>query len=99
MMTKLRNLAYASKQEIGDDLNRVWANCLVYNSRPSHPLRKHAFFMREETKKLAPLIPDITVRDRAEIEAEERRLSVRFSDVGDSDDEPMFMEWERHKGK
>ena len=56
-------------------------------------MRKHALFMRKETEKLVPLIPDIVIRDRAEIEAEERRLQHGGLDLDgdeDSDDEPII---------
>ncbi len=71
---KLKTLVYTSKQQFVDDLNLIWSNCLKYNFNPDHFLRKKALFMRKETEKLVPLIPNIVVRDRAEIEAEERRM-------------------------
>lgn len=74
MTKKLRQLSYKSKQEFVDDLNVIWANCLKYNADPTHYMRKHALAMRRETDKLVPLIPDTVIRDRAEVEAEERRM-------------------------
>ena len=74
MTKKLRSLSYKSKRDFVDDLSIIWANCLKYNADPNHYLRKHALSMRRETDKLVPLIPDIVVRDRAEVEAEERRM-------------------------
>lgn len=71
---KLRTLQYKSKKEFVDDLNLIWDNCLLYNADPKHFLRRHAIAMRTKTQSLVPLIPDITVRDRAEVEAEEARL-------------------------
>ena len=73
MMKKLKQLQYKSKKEFVDDLMLIWSNCLKYNADPSHFLRKKALHMKKETEKLVPLIPDITIRDRAEVEAEERR--------------------------
>ncbi|KAH0538040.1 hypothetical protein FGG08_005352 [Glutinoglossum americanum] len=95
MTKKLKQHAYKSKQEFVDDLNLIWANCLRYNAEPSHFLRKHALAMRKETEKLVPLIPDIVIRSRAEIEAEERRLQAGDAegeiDGGEeSDDEPIM---------
>lgn len=91
MTKKLKALQYRSKQEFVDDLNLIWSNCLKYNTNPDHFLRKHALYMRKETEKLVPLIPDITIRDRAEIEAEERRLQLADLDGGEeSDDEPIM---------
>ncbi len=89
MIKKLKTLQYKSKKEFVDDLNLIWANCLRYNADPAHFLRKKALYMRKETEKLVPLIPDIVVRDRAEVEAEERRLhsgDVDMDGVEDSDD-------------
>ncbi|KAH7138022.1 transcriptional activator spt7 [Dendryphion nanum] len=93
MMKKLKQLHYKSKKEFVDDLMLIWANCLKYNAEPSHFLRKKALYMRKETEKLVPLIPDITIRDRAEVEAEERRMrnGDAFADgAEDSDDEPIM---------
>ena len=49
--------------------------------------------MRKETDKLVPLIPNITIRDRADVEAEERRLQngdINMDGDEDSDDEPII---------
>lgn len=73
MIKKLKGLQYKSKKEFVADLNYIWSNCLSYNAEPSHPIRKKALYMRKETDKLVPLIPDVIVRDRAEVEAEEER--------------------------
>ena len=86
MMKKLKQYQYRCKQEFVDDLMLIWANCLKYNSEPSHILRKKALYMRKETEKLCPLIPNITIRDRAEVEAEERRLRVSEMDAEGADE-------------
>ena len=91
MIKKLKQLGYKSKKEFVDDLNLIWANCLKYNQDPQHPLRKKALYMRKETDKLTPLIPDIIVRDRAEVEAEERRLHAMDADDSDDDDDAPIM--------
>lgn len=91
MTKKLKGLQYRSKQDFVDDLNLIWANCLKYNTNPEHFLRKHALYMRKETEKLVPLIPEIVIRDRAEVEAEERRLQMAELDgAEESDDEPIM---------
>ena len=93
MTKKLKTLAYRSKREFVDDLSLIWHNCLKYNANPEHFLRKKATFMRRETDKLVPLIPNITIRDRADVEAEERRLQngdVNMDGDEDSDDEPII---------
>ncbi|KAL9069013.1 MAG: hypothetical protein Q9157_006316 [Trypethelium eluteriae] len=94
MIKKLKSLSYKSKKEFVDDLNLIWANCLKYNADPNHYLRKKAVHMRKETEKLTPLIPDIVIRDRAEVEAEERRLQHGEADLDgaeDSEDEEPIM--------
>lgn len=91
MTKKLKNMVYKSKVEFVDDLNLIWANCLKYNTNPDHPLRKHALYMRKVSAELEPMIPDVVVRDRAEVEAEERRLQMAELDGGEeSDDEPIM---------
>ena len=93
MTKKLKAVQYKSKQEFVDDLNLIWANCLKYNANPDHFLRRHALFMRKETEKLVPLIPVIVIRDRAVVEAEERRLhngDAEVDGLDESDDEPII---------
>lgn len=90
MIKKLKQLAYKSKKEFVDDLNLIWSNCLKYNQDPNHPLRKKALYMRKETDNLTRLIPEIVVRDRAEVEAEERRLQSVDADDSDDDDAPIM---------
>ncbi|RMZ75754.1 hypothetical protein DV737_g5140, partial [Chaetothyriales sp. CBS 132003] len=94
MTKKLKSLSYKSKKEFVDDLYQIWKNCLKFNSSPDHLFRKHALFMQKETDKLAPLIPEIVVRDRAEVEAEERRQQIANGELDDgaeeSDDEPIM---------
>jgi len=101
---KLKLLQYKSKAEFVTDLALIWENCLRYNSESSHFLRKNAKRFQKEVDRLAPLIPDVTVRDRAEVEAEERaeERRLRSQENGgpdgeggdgegeDSDDEPII---------
>jgi transcriptional activator SPT7 len=94
MMKKLKQLQYKSKKDFVDDLMLIWSNCLKYNADPNHFLRKKALHMKKETEKLVPLIPDITIRDRAEVEAEERRMrngDVDADGADDSEDEEPIM--------
>lgn len=71
VMKKLKSLSYNSKQEFVDDLLLIWNNCLTYNADPKHYLRAHAIAMQKRTQKLIPTIPDITIRNRSEVEKEE----------------------------
>ncbi|KAK1087942.1 Transcriptional activator spt7 [Friedmanniomyces endolithicus] len=90
MLKKLKQLAYKSKKDFVDDLNLIWANCLKYNSTPDHPFRKKALYMRKETDKLIPLIPEITVKDRAEAEADERQQQALDAEESDDDDDALL---------
>ena len=93
MTKKLKNVQYKSKHEFVTDLTLIWSNCLNYNANPEHFLRRHALFMRKETEKLVPLIPAITIRDRAEVEADERRqhqAEAELDGAEESDDEPII---------
>jgi transcriptional activator SPT7 len=92
MTKKLKQLQYKSKTEFVADLDLIWSNCLKYNGDMSHPLRRNANSMRKEAEKLVPLIPDLTIRSRAEVEAEERRKQNGLEDDGadESDDEPIM---------
>jgi transcriptional activator SPT7 len=93
MMKKLKGLQYKSKKEFVEDLHLIWNNCLRYNTDPQHFLRKKALIMQKQTDKLVVLIPDLVVRDRAEVEAEERRNASLDADLDgeDSDDEEPIM--------
>lgn len=71
VMKKLKSLSYNSKQEFADDLMLIWNNCLTYNADPKHYLRAHAIAMQKRTQKLIPTIPDITIKNRSEMEKEE----------------------------
>ncbi|OWT42957.1 transcriptional activator spt7 [Pochonia chlamydosporia 170] len=92
MTKKLKSLTYKSKTDFVTDLNLIWDNCLKYNQDMNHPLRRMANGMRKEAEKLIPLIPDLAIRSRAEVEAEERRKQNGGEDDGgdDSDDEPIM---------
>lgn len=92
MTKKLKSLSYKSKADFVTDLNLIWDNCLRYNQDMNHPLRRMANGMRKEAEKLIPLIPDLVIRPRAEVEAEERRKQNGGDDAADddSDDEPIM---------
>lgn len=87
VMKKLKSFQYKSKTEFVEDLMLIWNNCLKYNADPNHFLRVHANAMRAKTLQMIPLIPDITVRDRAEVEAEEARLVKEEAESEDEDND------------
>lgn len=68
VMKKLKALAYLSKNAFVDDLMLIWNNCLLYNADPKHFLRAHAIAMQKRTQKLVSQIPDIVIRNRADLE-------------------------------
>ncbi|KJZ76793.1 hypothetical protein HIM_03670 [Hirsutella minnesotensis 3608] len=92
MTKKLKSLTYKSKTDFVTDLNLIWDNCLKYNQDMNHPLRRMANGMRKEAEMLIALIPDLAIRSRAEVEAEERRKQNGGDDDNgeDSDDEPIM---------
>ncbi|KAH8661457.1 hypothetical protein BGZ60DRAFT_381265 [Tricladium varicosporioides] len=100
MTKKLKTLTYKSKAEFVADLDLIWSNCLKYNADIAHPLRRNANSMRKEAEKLVPLIPDLVIRPRAEVEAEERRKQNGGEDDAgeDSDDEPIMSSRGRKAG-
>ena len=100
MTKKLKTLVYKSKAEFVHDLDLIWNNCLKYNDVLTHPLRRNANAMRKEAEKLVPLIPDLVIRPRAEVEAEERRKQNGGEDdaADDSDDEPIMSSRGRKTG-
>ncbi|KAF7541964.1 hypothetical protein G7Z17_g11856 [Cylindrodendrum hubeiense] len=100
MTKKLKSLTYKSKTDFVVDLNLIWDNCLKYNQDMNHPLRRMANGMRREAEKLIPLIPDLAIRPRAEVEAEERRKQNGGEDDAgeDSDDEPIMSSRGRKAG-
>lgn len=77
VLKKLKTLQYQNKSEFVDDLMLIWQNCLTYNSDPKHFLRVDALAMRKKTLLLIPLIPDIVIRDRAEVEKEAAELELK----------------------
>lgn len=98
MTKKLKQFQYKSKNEFVTDLNLIWDNCLRYNQSLNNHLPRLANGMRREADKLVPLIPDIVVRPRAEVEAEERRKQNGGEDGDDSDDEPIITSRGRNTG-
>ncbi|KAI5961917.1 SPT7 [Candida pseudojiufengensis] len=77
VLKKLKNLSYNSKQEFVDDLMLIWSNCLTYNADPKHFIRAHAIAMQKKSLKLIPLIPEITIKNRSEIEKEEEDNEIK----------------------
>lgn len=70
VLKKLKTFQYTSKQEFVDDIMLIWKNCLTYNSDPAHFLRAHAIAMQKKSLQLLPMIPNITIRNRADVEKE-----------------------------
>ncbi|CDS01567.1 hypothetical protein [Sporisorium scitamineum] len=58
MQKKVKSGQYKSKKQFAHDLNLIWDNCLVYNSDPTHPLRRNVQFMRKKADHLLEFISD-----------------------------------------
>ena len=99
MQKKLKAFQYKSKKEFVDDLYLMWTNCLKYNSDPNHPLRRKALIMQKHTDRLVVLIPDIVVRDRAEVEAEERRVQHLNDELDGGEDSEDDMPIKASRGR
>ncbi|KAK9446970.1 uncharacterized protein V1518DRAFT_422592 [Limtongia smithiae] len=89
VMKKLKAYQYRSKQEFVYDIMLIWNNCFEFNTDPNHYLRKHAAAMKKKTLALIPLMPDITIRTKAEAQADEahrkRDMSVDVVDLDHED--------------
>ena len=85
LMKNLKNIQYKSKAEFTHDVMLIWDNCLTYNADPAHPLRKHAYAMRRKSEQLLAMVPDVTIRDRSDVEAEE--FGLEHGDQEDYEDE------------
>ena len=70
VLKKLKTFQYRSKQEFVDDILLIWKNCLTYNSDPSHFLRAHALAMQKKSLQMIPMIPNITIKKRSDVERE-----------------------------
>ncbi|KAK5782296.1 hypothetical protein RI543_000228 [Arxiozyma heterogenica] len=89
VLKKLKTFQYDSKQDFVDDIMLIWKNCLTYNSDPSHFLRAHAIAMQKKSLQLIPMIPNITVRSRAEVERElaEMEKDKDYEEDGEDEEE------------
>ncbi|TKY88787.1 hypothetical protein EX895_002418 [Sporisorium graminicola] len=58
MQKKVKSGQYKNKKQFAHDLNLIWDNCLLYNSDPSHPLRRNVQFMRRKADHLLEFISD-----------------------------------------
>ncbi|KAK9466430.1 hypothetical protein V1512DRAFT_263594 [Lipomyces arxii] len=81
VMKKLKALQYRSKKEFVDDLMLIWDNCFLYNADPQHYLRKHAAAMEKKTRQLIPLVPEIVIKSKSDLEAEEVNVTIRDMSV------------------
>lgn len=58
MQKKVKSAQYKNKKQFAHDLNLIWDNCLLYNSDPTHPLRRNVQFMRKKANHLLEFISD-----------------------------------------
>ncbi|KAG8920261.1 Transcriptional activator spt7 [Tulasnella sp. 417] len=65
-MTKnIKSGKYKNKADFANDLNLIWDNCLTYNSRPDHPIRRQALYMRKKADHILQRITDRNERPQA----------------------------------
>ncbi len=58
MQKKVKAGQYKTKKQFAHDLGLIWDNCLLYNSDPTHPLRRNVQFMRKKADHLLEFISD-----------------------------------------
>lgn len=58
MLKRVKARTYKSKREFKDDLDLIWANCLMYNAAPDHPLRQCARRLQVKAERLLKNITD-----------------------------------------
>ncbi|KAK9721801.1 Transcriptional activator spt7 [Basidiobolus ranarum] len=89
MGKKLKTFQYKSKAEFTVDLNLIYANCLAYNTDPASIYRKHAYAMKKKTNLLLANVPDIVIRDKAEVDAEKaQNEELKKKDTEESQTKP-----------
>ncbi|KAG8948806.1 Transcriptional activator spt7 [Tulasnella sp. 424] len=65
-MTKnVKSGKYKNKADFASDLNLIWDNCLTYNSRPDHPIRRQALYMRKKADHILQRITDKNERPQS----------------------------------
>ncbi|GAA94996.1 uncharacterized protein L969DRAFT_284974 [Mixia osmundae IAM 14324] len=83
ILKKVKGQQYKDKQAFADDLNLIWNNCLLYNSLPTHPLRRSAQLLRQKSNQLLEFISDNTPAANARLVDEDAEGE---SEDGDEDD-------------
>lgn len=67
MSKKIRDFAYASKQEFISDLNLIRSNCYEYNQDKDCMLRVYADNLQRKWVSLVETIPDVALKTRQEL--------------------------------
>ncbi|KAG9050026.1 Transcriptional activator spt7 [Tulasnella sp. UAMH 9824] len=65
MSKNIKSGKYKNKADFANDLNLIWDNCLTYNSRPDHPIRRQALYMRKKADHILQRITDKNERPQA----------------------------------
>ena len=89
MSKKVKSFQYAGRKEFVEDLERIWENCLTYNTLPvafhvwlmhqESIYRVHAFAMQRRANELLKQVPDIALKNKSNDE-----LGESESDDGNS---------------
>ncbi|ORY56206.1 hypothetical protein BCR35DRAFT_309912 [Leucosporidium creatinivorum] len=65
LLKRVKQQTYRTKKAFADDLDLIWSNCLLYNSHPSHPLRRSAEILRQKSNQLLEFITDPSLPTRS----------------------------------
>ncbi|KAM0756159.1 hypothetical protein T439DRAFT_22334 [Meredithblackwellia eburnea MCA 4105] len=100
LMKRVRAQTYRSKKAFSDDLDLIWSNCLLYNSHPSHPLRRSAEILRAKSNQLLEFISDPSLPNRnlyASVNSRGGKAGTPAGEDGD-DDGDMDVDSEEEQG-
>ncbi|KZO92244.1 hypothetical protein CALVIDRAFT_520521 [Calocera viscosa TUFC12733] len=92
MLKKVKNRVYENKAQFAADLNLIWDNCLMYNSEPTHPLRRQAQLMRRKADHVLERI-----NDRGEVSKPSKNGKIKPKMSAKDRDRERQLEKERMK--
>jgi hypothetical protein len=97
---KLKNLQYVSKIDFQKDLELIWSNCFTFNALPDSIYRVHATKMKERATNLLQKIPDIHIRNAADLsDSEDDSKAVDLTPTSDMEVQSLKPVIELHGGQ